>query len=47
MYWKEILYYLTFPALIFLSWILILSVLKRYEKKGTHTTEFGPERSGD
>jgi len=33
MFWKELLYYLTFPALIYVSWRIILFVLKRYEEK--------------
>jgi|GEM_PF-1880860 len=33
MFWKEILYYLTFPALIYICWRIILLVLKRYEQR--------------
>lgn len=33
MYWREILYYLTFPALIYISWRVILIVLRMFEKK--------------
>lgn len=33
MYWKEVLYYLTFPAFIFISWKIVLFVLKNFEKR--------------
>lgn len=33
MYWKEIAYYLTFPAFIILSWYLVLFALRKYKEK--------------